>query len=156
MPYIIDGHNLIPHVPGLSLQDLDDETKLVKLLNDFCRSQRQKVEVYFDRAAPAQAGEKTFGLVKAVFVHSGSSADSAIRARLKGLGKRARGWKIVSSDRQVQAEARAAGAGVIAAADFSRLMLTPSRQVSKKAAGAEKPQDEMDVEEWIKVFSRKK
>ena len=156
MPYIIDGHNLIPHVRGLSLQDLDDEIKLVALLNDFCRSQRQKVEVYFDRAAPAHVGEKTVGLVKAIFVHSGSSADSAIRKRLKDLGKRARSWKVVTSDRQVQAEARAAGAEVIAAADFSRLMLIPASQVRKNSAGAEKPQDETDVEEWLKIFAKKK
>ena len=32
MPYIIDGHNLIPNVPGLDLNKIDDEIQL-KLLH---------------------------------------------------------------------------------------------------------------------------
>ena len=37
MPYLIDGHNLIPKVRGLSLQSMDDEMELVELLQEFCR-----------------------------------------------------------------------------------------------------------------------
>ena len=54
MPYIIDGHNLIPRIPDLSLQDIDDEMQLVEMLQDFCRISRKKVEVYFDNAPPGQ------------------------------------------------------------------------------------------------------
>ena len=32
MPTIIDGHNLIPKVRGLSLQRLDDELELIQKL----------------------------------------------------------------------------------------------------------------------------
>ena len=32
MHYLIDGHNLIARVPGLSLADPDDEVKLLQLL----------------------------------------------------------------------------------------------------------------------------
>jgi hypothetical protein len=34
MPYIVDGHNLIPKVPGLNLQDMEDELQLVELLQE--------------------------------------------------------------------------------------------------------------------------
>ena len=30
--YVVDGHNLVPKVPGMSLSDPDDETKLISLL----------------------------------------------------------------------------------------------------------------------------
>ena len=37
MPYLIDGHNLIPKVAGLSLKAVDDEMQLIELLQEFCR-----------------------------------------------------------------------------------------------------------------------
>ena len=52
MPFIVDGHNLIPKVPGLNLQDMEDELQLVELLQEFCRINRKQVEVYFDNAPP--------------------------------------------------------------------------------------------------------
>ena len=52
MPLIIDGHNLIPKIPGLSLQAIDDETQLVELLGEYCRLSRRQVEVFFDNAPP--------------------------------------------------------------------------------------------------------
>ncbi|MBL0344247.1 hypothetical protein [Candidatus Villigracilis affinis] len=49
MPYLIDGHNLIPKV-GLRLDSPNDELELARLLQDFARIKRQPVEVYFDGA----------------------------------------------------------------------------------------------------------
>ena len=40
MTYLIDGHNLIPHVAGLSLDQLDDEDGLVALLVGFSIKQK--------------------------------------------------------------------------------------------------------------------
>ncbi len=39
--YIIDGHNLIPKLPGRSLRELDDEMALVGLLQTFGRLRRK-------------------------------------------------------------------------------------------------------------------
>jgi uncharacterized protein len=102
MPYLIDGHNLIPKVPGLNLSDIDDEMELVELLQVFCRRKRKTAEVYFDQAPPGFSGRRRFGQVTAYFVPQGHSADDAIRQRLKHLGKAARNWAVVSSDHQVQ------------------------------------------------------
>ncbi len=41
MPTIIDGHNLIPKVRGLSLQRLDDELELIQKLQTYCRVRRK-------------------------------------------------------------------------------------------------------------------
>lgn len=119
MVILIDGHNLIPHVPGLSLSDPDDEMQLVQLLQDYCRKRRKTVEVYFDRAPVGQFGERRFGQVNAVFVREGITADEAIMARLKALGRSARNAQVVSSDRQVQQAARAVHARVVTAQEFS-------------------------------------
>ena len=36
MPFLIDGHNLIGRMPGISLDDPDDEARLVAQLRAFC------------------------------------------------------------------------------------------------------------------------
>ncbi len=149
MPYLIDGHNLIPKVPGLSLQDPDDEHRLIRLLQSFCQRVQKNVEVYFDNAPPGMAGSRKFGRVKAVFVAQGRTADEAIRARLAHLGGAARNWTVVSSDRQVQAAARARGAAVIASQTFAAQLSPPPGEETVP----EKPslsQDELD--EWLAIF----
>jgi predicted RNA-binding protein with PIN domain len=110
MAYIVDGHNLIPKIPGLSLRALDDEMQLIELLQEFCRVRRKKVELYFDNAPPGQAQVRKFGWVTARFIRQGSSADQAIHNRLEALGAAARNWTVVSSDQAVQSSARRSGA----------------------------------------------
>jgi predicted RNA-binding protein with PIN domain len=153
MVLIIDGHNLIPHLPGVDLSDPDDEVKLVRLLQDYCRIHRKKAEVFFDRAPAGMAGVRQYGLVRAHFVREGTTADAAIMAYLKKLGKRAKNTTVVSSDRQVLAAARGARAGMIRSEDFA-------------AAWAQLAEDEPDLDprnrllddeevaDWEKFFRR--
>ncbi len=119
MTLLIDGHNLIPHIPGISLEDPDDEGQLIKLLQEYCRLRRKSVEVFFDRAPAGRAGIKRYGQVRVQFVRSGVTADEAIMARLKKLGKRAKNAVVVSSDRQVRQAARAVHAEVITSQAFA-------------------------------------
>ena len=120
MPYLIDGHNLIPKV-GLRLASMDDEMELINILQEFCRLERKPVEVYFDGAPAPHAGTRKLGAVTAHFVPLGTTADEAIRNRLKKLGRSAKNWSVVSSDRQVQADTRAARAEVISSEAFAGL-----------------------------------
>jgi len=140
--YIIDGHNLIPKLPGRSLREIDDEMALVELLQTFSRVRRKQVAVYFDGAPPGQAGERVYGTIRATFVPAGISADSAIRRRLAELGRRARGLTVVSSDREVQANARAAGAGVVSSEEFAQMLL-------EAAAPARKPPEPNPAKEGV-------
>ena len=71
MPYLIDGHNLIPKL-GLRLDSPDDEMELVAILQEFCRLERRQVEVYFDGAPTPHAGTRKLGTVTAHFVPSGN------------------------------------------------------------------------------------
>jgi hypothetical protein len=155
MPYLIDGHNLIPKIPGLSLQSLDDEEQLIKLLQDFCRIQRKSVEVYFDGAPPGQARQQRHGQVSAIFVRQGLTADAAIRQRLLKLGKAASQWTVVSSDHAVQDAARLAHAQSLSSEEFSRLLQ------NSLAAGSAQPErghpPEMspsELAEWMHLFGQ--
>lgn len=120
MVILIDGHNLIPQVPGIDLTDPDDEVELVRVLQQYCRLRRKSVEVYFDRAPIGQAGERQMGQVRAIFVRDGITADEVIMTRLRNLGKRARNAVVISSDGQVQQAARAAHAEVVSSVAFAR------------------------------------
>jgi uncharacterized protein len=153
MPYIIDGHNLIPKLPGLDLQDIDDELTLVELLQSFCQRARQRAEVYFDNAPPGFARGQRYGLVTAHFVRQGTTADVAIQRRLERLGKAAKNWTVVSSDGQVQAAARLVRAHYISSETFAQSlakMLKEAPPESERVAGNELSQDE--VEEWLELF----
>lgn len=119
MTYIIDGHNLIPKIPGINLSDPDDENKLIHILQQFCRSRRTKAIVYFDQAPPGMSGGKNFGSVRANYVQQGRTADDAIMEKLRKMGRRARNITVVSSDRQVQQAARAVHAKVMTSDAFA-------------------------------------
>ena len=147
---IIDGHNLIPKLPGLSLRDADDEMRLVEWLQRYCARHNTRAEVYFDRAAAGNAGRRRFGAVTAVFVRTGRTADEAIAARLQTLGRSAANWTVVSSDRAVQRAARWAGARVRSAEDFARAL----QALSSAKAAPEKPEalSPEEVEAWLRLF----
>jgi predicted RNA-binding protein with PIN domain len=154
MPYLVDGHNLIPKV-GLRLDSFDDEMELVAVLQEFCRLHRKQVEVYFDGAPADLAGTQDLGAVKAHFVRAGTTADAAIARRLKKLGHAAKNWTVVSSDRQVQAEARSARAEVLSSDEFARLLQQTPRGESGKPA-AERKVSPAELDEWLKIFSSKR
>jgi len=152
MPYLIDGHNLIPKL-GLRLDSIDDEMELIAILQDFCRVDRKQVEVFFDGAPADQARIRKLGAVTAHFVRLGHSADNAIRNRLQRLGKSARNWTVVSSDRQVQAEAHAVHAEVISSDVFAAIVKQARNAVPKPSA--ERNLSPKEVEDWLKLFEER-
>ena len=153
MPYLIDGHNLIPKV-GLHLNSPDDEMELVAILKEFARLKRQQVEVYFDGAPIGQAGTRKLGTVRAHFVPLGQTADSAIRSRLKKMEKDAKNWIIVSSDHEVQNAARVVRAQVVTSEEFVK-MLRAATNSAPKANTENKKLSAQEVDEWLKLFREK-
>lgn len=152
MPYLIDGHNLIPKL-GLRLDAPDDELELVAALQEFCRIERRTVEVYFDGAPPGHARTEKRGAVTAHFIRHGLSGDAAIAARLKKLGRAARNWTVVTSDREVQAGARRAGAGLLSSEEFASQVARARAAVPRPAAEPRIASDQ--IQEWLKIFEDK-
>jgi uncharacterized protein len=153
MPYIIDGHNLIPKVQGLSLEDFDDEVRLLELMQEFCRLQRKDAEVFFDNAPAGGMRVRVLGLVTARFVRAGTTADDAIRKRLTSLGRAARNWTVVSSDLAVQASARASQARIMSSDAFaSHLQATLNQAPEKPLKDSDTPLSEGEIDEWLDLF----
>lgn len=153
MPYLIDGHNLIPKL-GLRLDTLDDELELINILQDYCRVERKQVEVYFDGAPSSQAGTRKIGTVTAHFVVQGTTADEAIRKRLKRMGKSAKTWSVITSDRQVQAEARAAQAEIISSDSFAKIL--KQIRMSDSKSKPERKMSDKEIDDWLSLFDKKK
>ncbi len=157
MPYLIDGHNLIPKIAGLSLEAADDEMQLILLLQEFCRLSRKQVEVHFDHAPAGQPRARTYGTVLARFARSGQTADQTIRDHLVRQERSARNWTVVSSDRSVQASARAARAQVLSSEEFASLLLNtlqaPDQPASTKA---DKPLSADEIDDWLDLFGGEK
>ena len=160
MNYIIDGHNLIAKIEGLSLSMPDDEQRLIELLNRFGELRRHKLEVYFDGAPVGQAGMRNYGRVRAYFVIASQTADDAIRRRMLKMGRsgrEAKNWVLVSSDRSVQMAGHAAHAQVMSSEDFASQLQTSLLQ--SKAGKPEKrddqPMSEAELKEWLTIFSRR-
>jgi predicted RNA-binding protein with PIN domain len=153
MPYLIDGHNLIPKV-GLRLDSPDDELELVAILQDFARLKRQQVEVYFDGAPIGQAGTRRLGTIRAHFVQLGRTADEAIRARLIRMEKDARNWIVVSSDREVQSAARIFHAQFVSSEEFVKSLRVVHNSTPKSDTN-DKKLSAAEVDEWLKLFHDK-
>lgn len=160
MNYLVDGHNLIAKIPGMDLSMPDDEERLIELLSRFGQAGKHRLEVFFDDAPAGQAGIRKYGGLRAHFVPVRQTADQAISERLKKLGRTAKEWTVVSSDRAVQAAAREVHAGVIDAEGFAKQLravlsnaVSAERSADEKAMAAELT--ETEIKEWLAIFSQR-
>ncbi len=152
MPYLVDGHNLIPKL-GLRLDSPDDEMQLVGILQEFARLSRRDAHVFFDGAPAGQVQTRRFGKVTAHFVRLGRTADDAIKAELKRLGSAARNWIVITSDRAVQIEARAAHASVVSSEEFAKRLRRVQGSAQRKDGEPELTAEE--VQDWLRLFGGK-
>jgi len=155
MNLVIDGHNLIPKIPGLALRDLDDEPKLIELVQEYCRRTRSAAELFFDGALPGFASGIKGGLVHIHAIRKGLTADEAILAYLAQKGRSARHFTLVSSDRHVQAQGHALGAAILSSEQFARELITTLSQPDTSAIDSGQPLSPAEVDEWLKLFNDK-
>jgi len=151
MPLLIDGHNLIGKIPGLSLADPDDEAELVRRLQRYCRHHRRRAVVVFDAGVlGGHSGALSTPEVEVVFAPPGRRADDVIRERLRKIRDPA-GWLVVSSDREIQRIARQAGARVVSAEEFVAEMQAPPSAPHEKRAPR---MSEDEIQEWLDLFQK--
>lgn len=151
MPYLIDGHNLIGHTPGLQLDDPDDEQKLIEKLRTYLSRENKTGTVIFDQGLPGGAGKWSNSILEVRFAPHPKTADDMIRERLL-KDKNPRGLIVVTADRDVQIAAQRAGAAVKHSSEFARVMLAPPIGTTQKETGLTKE----EVEAWEKEFLKGK
>lgn len=149
MPILIDGHNLIGQLPTLSLEDPDDEEKLVRLLKSYRARTGKAITVVFDPGrTSALAKSRRLGGIEVVFAPHGSSADAVIARRVR-RSQNPRAWLVVTSDRKLAATVTRLGARVQSAEAFASAM---SRPTEESPEWRDTPPTPEEVEEWLALF----
>lgn len=154
MHYLIDGHNVIAQLPDISLDDPDDEAKLVIRLRSWAAGKRKRqVTVYFDGGLPGgEARHLSTSQVKVVFASVGRTADQLLVDRMNKL-RNPGAYTLISSDRDILAVAPRGLRLMSAEAFVSELasLAKPAEKVS--AEGSEEPKlSPEDVAEWMALF----
>jgi len=153
MPLLIDGHNLIGRgrLPGLRLDDPDDEAKLVSRLRAYRVRTRKRVTVVFDHGLPGGRSALSGGGVEVVFASGRRTADGILRERVR-RARDPRGLTVVTSDNEVIAAVRAGGARVMRSEEFAAQLSAPS-----PADDGEKDVhlSAEEVEEWLEIFEHR-
>ncbi len=156
MPYVIDGHNLIGTglLPGISLEDEDDEERLVRLLKQFQPRVRTRITVVFDRGLPGgRSRVLSGGNVEVVFASAtGQTADAVIKARIH-KARHPESLRVVSDDVEVQTAARRHRCRVVSARDFARELARPLPRTPKRE-NVHLSSDE--IEAWLQLFRQGK
>ncbi len=148
MPYLIDGHNLIPYMHGMSLDQLDDEIRLIDVLEVYFRKIRKKATIFFDRGQPGSKLVIRRSFITAKFTRAPLIADQAIRNQLKRLEGSAKNYTVVSSDYEVSDFARRKGAKTLSSREFAGLVNS-----SGKSTPSGKSSDD-DIDYWLNRFGK--
>ena len=155
MPLLIDGHNLIGHLPDLSLADPHDEQQLVERLLVLQRRQHSAMTVVFDPGGtPLLPGSGEHrGTLRILYAPPGQRADDLLLNLVRRARDR-RGCILVTSDRALQAEARHLGATIVPADEFAR-RLSAAQAAPAPPSPKEQPPSPDEVEAWLRIFAQR-
>lgn len=149
MPYVIDGHNLVNFVPGLSLTAPDDEARLIAQLRQWLARAGKRGVVFFDQGQPGGGGGGSATL-HVRFVRPPRTADQAIEDFLRHTPNPA-GWTVITADQRLATTARRLRAPVRAPADWVREMLAAPQAAARQKTHGLTP---AEVAEWEQAFTR--
>jgi predicted RNA-binding protein with PIN domain len=156
--YLIDGHNLIGsgRVPGINLQQEDDEWRLVQWLRARQPRLRQAIVVVFDSGIPGGWSRAlSGGGVTVIFAaQQRNRADQIIFERVKRELVRAE-ITVVTNDTVLREAVGSLGAKTLDISGFMALL--EKRSERRPKARARRPQAEPklpkdEVEAWLKLF----
>jgi predicted RNA-binding protein with PIN domain len=163
VPLLIDGHNLIGSgaLADISLDDEDDEAKLVARLRVWRSKAKDQMTVVFDHGI---TGGKSIALsgagVNVIFARNPQDADELIRKRLRNNSSR--GLILVSNDAELRRDAAAGQIEAWRSDEFVQRMQTRVSKTGKtipaQEAGAESHVNlsEREVDNWLRIFDKAK
>jgi predicted RNA-binding protein with PIN domain len=159
MPYLIDGNNLIGHLPFLEIKSPESRLELISRLIIFQKVKNTRVMVVFDGPPDPNISEEDFkGMSFYVYYPDfGQNADTVIK---KIISKETdlRQFFVVSSDREIKFFAKSKGAKSINCQEFNRQLKKALKKYKKNMEmekNVELPSP-LEVKLWSKLFERKK
>lgn len=152
MPFLIDGHNLIACLPDISLDDPDDEAKLVLKLRSFVAGGGKSCSVVFDGGIPGGKSAMSNKAVKVAFAAAEhSNADAIIKSRIRRSGDR-KYWTVVTSDLELLNFARRHGMKRMTSAEFARRLQSPERGAESRGEEIHPIVSAEEIEELYAAF----
>jgi predicted RNA-binding protein with PIN domain len=157
MHYLIDGHNLIAARPDISLDDPDDEIKLILVLKSWAVARRKReVTVIFDRGLPGGFQQRlSSSRINVVFASQGETADSLLIRRIKQLRNPSE-YILVSSDQAIQTAAGSRRLAYLASEEFAGELVkkepSPPPAAEKLDKTDEPSLTQEEVTEWLDLF----
>ena len=162
MRYLIDGHNLIAKMPDISLEDPDDEAKLVIRLRSWTAAgNNRKVSLFFDGGLPGgQEAYLSSTSVNVIFATAGTTADDLMIYRIRRVPNPAE-FKVVTSDIEVKRAADMYKIKTISANAFASQL---NQETGHKYGGQnddkttedanrESPLNDQEIAEWLEIFA---
>jgi predicted RNA-binding protein with PIN domain len=152
VPILIDGHNLIGRLGTISLQDPDDEEKLVQFLRSYQARTGKAITVVFDPGEGfALPWSGRSGNVEVVYAPHGSNADAIIARRVR-QSRQPDQWLVVTSDRDLARAATQSGARVQTAKAFA----VDLNRLHETSSGSEETSlSPEEVEAWLTLFEER-
>jgi predicted RNA-binding protein with PIN domain len=155
MPYLIDGNNLIGHMPNLALSDPESKQRLAARLMIFQAVKKTKIILVFDGPPdPALIGKnfrrKEFAVC---WPDLEESADTLIEQQINKQTDY-RHFYVVSSDREIQAFARTNGAKILDCGEFHKLLKSALKEFKESQALNKKDSNlsPLEVDQWLEIF----
>ena len=159
MAYLIDGNNLIGHIPHLILGDPESRHQLISKLLVFQKVSLTRIILVFDGPPDFSLQDRVLSASRfsVHFPAFEQNADSVIKEILSKQTD-LRQFYLVSSDRELIKYARSKKANPINRKNFNR-KLNEAKKVYKKTAEMEKTSPlptPFEVKHWTTIFRRKK
>ena len=158
MPYLIDGNNLIGHIPSLDLKDQASRKLLVSRLQIFQEFKKTRVIVVFDGPFDPDIAEGRFKDTpfRVCFPPFSQTADDVIEetiCRQTDL----RQFFVVSSDREIKNFARSKGAKPLDCSEFLRRLKATLKKYDKIAEMEKNTPtpSPLEVDIWSDIFKGK-
>lgn len=159
MPFLIDGNNLIGHIPHLNLRDPNSRMRLIFQLLQFQKVKNTRVIVVFDGHPDKNLPEEKFKDIP-FFVRYpdfDENADQVIKTIISQQTD-LRQFFVVSSDREIKRFAQSQGAKAVGCDYFHKELKSALRE-HKKMAEMEKDDttpSPLEIQQWTDIFKGKK
>ncbi|HEY85965.1 MAG TPA: NYN domain-containing protein [Chloroflexi bacterium] len=149
MLVLVDGHNLIGKLPDISLDEADDEARLITKLRRYRARTGRNIIAFFDSGGSYKLSSKrTKGGISIHYAPHNKTADHLIISHLQ-RARHPRQILLVSSDRAIQQVARQVRAGIISSTDFAQELETrPASQDDEADVQLSKE----EIEAWLSLF----
>jgi predicted RNA-binding protein with PIN domain len=152
MPFLVDGNNVMGQTPGWHRDKPGARRRLLGELAAFAANTKTRVTVVFDGAPDAQVPDgSVFKGVRVYYPPPGGDADSLIE-RLVASSRDRRGITVVTSDRRLALDCRAAGAQVMRSGDFRKRMAAAGAGRGSGDPGSHEQPSSGHLDDWLRYF----